>query len=118
MLYDPKWEVFAPAKPLDLWRSLLLEAAKIMDERGKCERVYRDCRGRVCVRGALHIALDGHPDDVCRPGPQEALKRAEFALCATLGVSNIWDAATWNNDRNRTKDEVVAVLRKAAASPQ
>lgn len=63
---------------------------------------------RVCLYGALNAARTGDPfadDTTAVP---------ESALFEVLGLNTTADLVDWNDDPDRTADEVVAVLREAA----
>lgn len=102
MLYDPKWEVPAKTKPAESWRQLLLDAATVLEEDGWTQRRVFDENG-YCALGALyranHCSIFGDDFD-----------RAAVALRAH--TDDVISA--WNDAPERTKEEVVAALRKAA----
>ena len=65
-----------------------------------------------CARGAINMAANGNnPWET-----SEAGELAHDALCKYLGISGRVDqsVADWNDDEDRTADEVLAALRGAA----
>jgi len=99
MLYDPKWEVEAPAKKLEPYQEHLLAAAQYIREHGWCQNSLRNHRGNVCVLGAIVYA--GVP--INSPAMQK--------LREVIGRKEI---AAWNNSMFRTEKQVLAALEKAA----
>lgn len=114
MLYDPKWEVTAPIipAPLEPWRKLLLDAADALETRGHVKGVLCD-GGRVCVRGALNVAVHGNYTFPAVYPP--SYNEAEQVIADHLGFHNIYDVVEWNNAPERTQAEVVGALRACAA---
>lgn len=105
MLYDPRWERrVVVAQPHKAWRTILLEAAAAIEQRGLHKGDLLGCDGSVCAMGAISelTALDA-----CTG------RRAERKLVRFLKVKSI---PIWNDARYRTKSEVVAALRACAAS--
>ncbi len=117
MLYNRKWEKKINVAPT--WRTVLLRAADIVRERGLAKWHLEDDLGRVCVHGAILIATSGDPYGDSQPGSLEV--EACQALCSYLqqsGAEKIYGygAAEWNNEPDRTADEVIAALEGAALS--
>lgn len=103
MLYDPQWE---QKQKTESWRVALLKAADLIDEHGHAKRVFIDRKGRMCVVGAISMAVYGDP---LRYGSESGEACEWFKLA--IGQQGICD---WNNHKERTKEEVVAKLRKVA----
>ncbi len=101
MLYDPKSE-------LNLIGRKLYEAANYMDEHGHAKRILMDIEGRVCLLGAISMAVDGTKD-----GISDLVSQCENACAKHSGVS-IGILVDWNNAPERTKDEVVNLLKETA----
>jgi hypothetical protein len=104
MLYDPRWERrVVVAQPHKTWRAVLIEAAAVIELRGLHRGDLLGCDGSVCTMGAISelTALDA-----CTG------RRAERKLRRFLKVKSI---PVWNDDRYRTKSEVVTALRVCAA---
>lgn len=125
MLNNTKWDT--PTTPSELMR----RAADIMEERGKAVMafivlpttadIYKTDQkmGSMCIQGALMSALGeaddniGHySDTMLEPIYQKAMDilhseapKDEFGRRSVVA---------WNNDRNVTKEEVVAKLRDTA----
>jgi hypothetical protein len=115
MLYDPKWEerILVPASD---WRRVLLTAASIVRTRGLAKNTQEDEEGRVCIHGAISIALHG---DILGG---ESHCEAGMRLCNYLAARGVPElrgmdgAAYWNNEPARTAEEVIAALEGAARS--
>jgi hypothetical protein len=113
MLFDPKWN---EPKSNELWRQNLLLAAGIVRRRGLAKWEQEDRTGRVCVHGAISIAITGetHNDRLCC-----AETRALYRYLLSKGVSkriiSEGGCALWNNAEERTVDDVIEALEGAAA---
>lgn len=128
MLYDKRWDKkTAPTEP---WRGLLLDAANLLRERGLAKGTQLSEKGEVCLHGAIRFARWGVPSyeeymsgNLCGQHTDPTICRAENAVRdhlrrngvpASLATNN--GCATWNNQHQRTKDEVIAALEGAASS--
>ena len=112
MLYDPKWEAPVETKPAEPWRRLLLDAANAIEQRGWVQgELCNDKTGAVCTVGALNVAAFG----VAFPTGVEChyYLYAVTNFCKTHRIRYIPD---WNDEGDRTKEQVVAALRDAAHS--
>lgn len=93
---------------------LLRKAADLMRKRGHAKHRLEDSRGRVCLFGAISLAICGNPEGM----PNRAytlLGRIERYLARKLGTNvNLFDAVEWNNMTSRRGAEVIAALRGAA----
>ncbi len=117
MLYDPKRD--QKIRYVEPWRNVLLDAAEIVRERGLAKYDLEDANGHVCIHGAIRLAAYGYVDGHGRIGSKE-IEPCQ-ALCDYLrqtGAENVFGigAANWNNEPNRTADEVIAALEGAARS--
>lgn len=106
MLYDKKWD---KEVKVDEVGEVLLKAADYIEKYGWCQEAAFSPDGRACLLGGIYAACGGLRRDAglydTPPNYDKAVSRiAKFA--PNLGV--------WNDHPHRTKDEVVAVLRKAA----
>lgn len=115
MLYDEKKEEEIKARLAT--QATLVAAAHLVRTRGLAKMEQEDSRGRVCLHGAISIAVTGSPE-----GNGPAICRAERAVCLLLksrGVKNIveeiHDCARWNNEGRRTAEEVAEALESAVA---
>ena len=88
----------------------LLAAADYLDLHGQGHK-YDRSTGSVCIVGALSAAIGGHPLFDVLFGSKRG-KPALEVLANYLGAN----PATWNDERGRTKDEVVQAVREAAYS--
>jgi hypothetical protein len=84
---------------------LLLRAADYLDEHGLC-RGRPSEGGRVCLLESL-ACVDGGDSKWAR---SEATRRLN-SITEALGYPNCWE---WSDRASTTKDEAVAVLRRAA----
>jgi hypothetical protein len=101
MLYDPKWEVPAETKPVELWRKIMLDAANYIDAHGLHKGAFRGGRS-VCAMGAMAEVGDCLPFDVIN----EALDRLTLFINGSIPF--------WNDAPSRTKADVVATMRACA----
>ena len=130
MLYDKRWDRKVETAPTEPWRGLLLDAANLLRERGLAKGTQLSEKGEVCLHGAIRFTRWGVPsyeeywskDFACRR-TDATICRAENAVRDYLrrnGVSSNLAAehgcAGWNNERERTQDEVIAALEGAASS--
>lgn len=103
MLYDKKWDKELPVTPtLEPWQQLLLDAAQYIRDHGWCQHQLMNRHGAVCLAGALESA----------PGWKNAQDAIE-AVARLQPHASIW-VSVWNDKPGRTKEEVIAVLEKAA----
>jgi hypothetical protein len=122
MLYDPNWQKSEP-KQLTKQQQVLLNAAEKIEKYGHIKNdMGAESRG-YCLSGAIRAAsfdeigytesdLKGYTED------RYALHTGGLtAVCMVMGMPYLaWhEAIHWNNELERTKGEVVDVLRKAAA---
>ena len=86
---------------------VLRKAAEYLDKAGlaKCELV-NDKTGAVCLNGAINKVETGDPE---RWGSIHMFTDGLFNPC-----ERNWSGASWNNRRERTKQEVVDFLIGAA----
>ena len=92
-------------------RGVLLAAARLIERRGWGRHRLEDDQGRLCVAGAINVAVRGSSVHFWRPARRAAL--ADRALCR-LDDRLGGDAIRWNNSPTRTQAEVVTALRAAA----
>jgi hypothetical protein len=99
---------------LDNVSRLLLKAADVMEKRGKCEGIRTGPLGSVCVLGALDHA-GGWADGPEMYGDHHPLwKKAVTRLALALGGTDCRDCVEWNNDAERSGDEIISKLRAVA----
>lgn len=83
---------------------ILRDAAELIRRDGLCKGSYSDIAGRRCAIGALMAASGtGQKPYMC----------ARTALGTFLGNHSI---SAWNDEPERTADEVISALESAAAS--
>lgn len=104
MLYDKKWdkEVEAPVT-LEPWQQALLDAANIIRKRGWCQG-HESYHGRVCLLGALAVAVGNKPSNWHHPTHYLARRQLELH-CFTI---------QWNDSPGRKKAEVINALESTA----
>jgi hypothetical protein len=97
---------------------LLLDARDVLRDRGWCQFQLEDANGRVCVNGAIAVAMDG---DAMGKRIQYGSRfekpwlEAQASLQQATGVSNAWNVPTWNNTPGRTQADVEEALEIAAS---
>lgn len=82
---------------------VLLDAADYIEKHGWCQGNYCDPLGRVCALGALNIVSCGIPNHT-----EGIAINAAIRLMWNLRITQ------WNDHPERTKEEVIAALRKVA----
>jgi hypothetical protein len=93
-------------------RDIFLKAIDVLEERGWTQGTMEDGEGRVCLVGALRVALSGRPRTNKSVGPRVTeLTRTAFGL--QTGGSWV-SALIWNDAPERSYEEVVLCLKRAA----
>ena len=82
---------------------VLARAADIIEKHGWCRRYFKDSRGRVCMLGALAAAFESREPD----------RRWNTATALIERVIGQPEISLWN-DSQKTRQPVIAALRKAA----
>lgn len=112
MLHDPR-------RDLPEWRSILLCAREIIEECGWCQYALQAEDGSVCLEGAVVIASGvkvfrsrkGHyeyaADDPCLRAASRPIAILELQVVGKR-------LSRWNDERGRTKEEVLRLLRDTA----
>jgi len=96
---------------------VLMDAIRLIRERGWTRFQMCDSSGRLCIHGALRAAAYGDPY-----GGVGALQAPEYsAACAAIGrvlraPRGRLNHAEWNNAPGRTAAEVISALEGAARS--
>lgn len=98
------------------WRKILLKAANLIKKRGLAKNM-REVNGTLCLHGAIWMAMTGDAHGGV-PGKPCMAEIAVYKYLKAQGVTGIAQGgcAQWNNAASRTKEEVIAALRGAAAS--
>jgi hypothetical protein len=86
-------------------QEIAAKAADLIEQRGHAKGALYDHRGRLCLLGALNMAVSGLPRH--NHGGTRAMRYVEQFI-------GDQDAVRWNNAPERTPEEVIAVLRRAA----
>ena len=89
---------------------LLLRAADLIEERGHAKHALEDSRGGLCILGALRMA-DAGTTDLTAPR-SKGYHKAREKVSDKIGKG---DLASWNNQPERTQQEVIDALRAATA---
>lgn len=97
---------------------VLLEAADYLENRGWTRGVYADENGCLCLAGALNLATIGR----AAPYPYSSITDQQWALARQVtdlieercGIESGPALAEWNDAPDRTRSEVVSMLRRAA----
>lgn len=94
-------------------QQLAAKAADILERRGHCKAILEDGNGRVCAFGALNLADHGASDH-----GKNNMGYPEVLRTAVLVQAHIGDyshcLAEWNNQPERTKQEVIDAFRSFA----
>lgn len=98
---------------------LLDRTADLIEERGHAKETLQDREGRLCLVGAVHVALWG---DICigrlldRASQQSLDLRAGAldALHRYLNLPHICELPAWNNAPAREAHEVIDACRHTA----
>jgi hypothetical protein len=137
MLYDPKWEVEAPVEiKLEPWQEILLKAADLLERKGWCQNQFERLGSHCAVGaiGAAHNSKDNPVINYSLPEPVhqsvrillEAVNNAERQkdmdartawqkLFGRIPATKLFSSVPeWNDEPERTKEEVVSIMRKAA----
>jgi hypothetical protein len=85
-------------------------AAQIIRERGLAKNTLEDDEGRVCLVYAIVLTVADDRIDEPRKRALQAAVRAE------LGISDPTSLVHWNNQPERTQDEVIDLLERVAGS--
>ena len=105
------YEVDAGQVALDL-----LTAARVLRNRGWATGVLEDLRNRrVCVDGALRLAITGRVDPYPHHPDLYRVDAARAVLIITLGLLDDVDLWRWNDDLCTSDAQAAGVLEQAAA---
>lgn len=94
----------------------LRAAADMLRAEGWTQGDLGTCGGPKCIVGAAYYVASDHTEVVYEHTGAEAVRRAERiadAVAAHLNSRRI-DLPVWNDDPDRTADEVIAALENAA----
>jgi hypothetical protein len=99
-------------------KDIMMRAAELIEQRGHCKGKNMDANGRVCMLGALGLAVFG-PDAFTDRAAADPEKRAMYDVATTALRNHIrsrdlhWAgfATGYNDAEERTAEEVVATLR-------
>lgn len=89
-------------------KEVLLKTIALIEEKGWCQGSYQK-DGKVCAKGGIRIACNW-------PLCDDSSYDDAVAAVAKLIVGEVGNSIiSWNDTPGRTKNEVLAVLRQAAA---
>jgi hypothetical protein len=108
MLYDKRWN---NKTKTEAWPQVLLDAADLIEHDGWTQNDWGDPWRGYCALGAVHFVGTGSAEE---PDCATNLQRAAERHLANQ-IENL-DITDWNDRAGRTKEEVIAALRKAALS--
>jgi hypothetical protein len=114
-------EVSALSAPLTVHK-VLLNAADLIEQRGWTRGIHQDAEGRLCVHGAINVAVLGMPcvGNIVIFRLDEFLTGAWVQLRDYLLAKGVEPDSVsagciiWNDAPGRTKEEVLQALREAA----
>lgn len=117
MLYDKRWDE-NPATPTttEPWRQILLDAAKLIKEKGWIRGRFQTNAG-FCAVGALRMAAfrDIHPFSHRVPEEEcDIFNKAQFQLQRCVGGGIMY----WNDELVSNAAEVIAMMHYAAFMPE
>jgi hypothetical protein len=92
-------------------RRHLLDAINVINERGWCQHAFHTKSGEVCLVGAIITACKGASINAGRLEVDERVSLACQTIGRTLGGGG---PIYYNDTPGRTKQEVIALLHKAA----
>lgn len=113
----------APIKPKRKRTTIadvLNKAADALVRRGWIQHEEGNDAGKMCMLGALNFAVTGkpylHEDSLLIRGAEKKIDQVLISMLGREKYENEYSDSfvDWNDAGNRTKREVVAVLRKAA----
>lgn len=87
----------------------LNKAADVIEERGHTKYALQDSQGRVCLYGAINLALSGSATSF-----SVKVSNTQHQFASRLGFQSASSAIDWNNRNWRTQEEVINRLREAA----
>ncbi|MFE4355122.1 hypothetical protein [Kitasatospora sp. NPDC056800] len=110
---------------LRLYPNIFEKAAEIIERDGLAKGVYKDTEGCHCTLGAINAALDNGFTGVGDPNGGPNIAQEGFAQWApyvdhlnSLVPKEYGDVPEWNDEPERTKEEVAAFLRRAGRELQ
>ena len=86
-------------------------AAELVEKRGWTQKTYETRDGQVCLMGAVHMALGIEPNVFTDDETFNIYLAARDRLQDILDVDS---PIEWNDQPERTKEQVVSALRAAA----
>lgn len=93
-----------------LQQRILLRAAELLEHDGWCQGYLRDDFGRMCASGAIGAAIE----EMCPvDGDPDTWEDVACRVARHVGARML---TAWNDESERTKDEVIAALRQVAVT--
>ncbi len=94
-----------------MYKDILIKAREVLVTRGWTQGAYEDSKGCVCLYGALNVADGKEPQDETRNSA--AFNEAVAALEDQIGCDYL---DVWNDEYDRTVDDVLAVIDRAVSA--
>jgi hypothetical protein len=96
------------------------EAITEINARGWCQYTTTDREGRVCIGGALNLAMTGKTALMSHvPWAATLAKIIDEQYPETQLYETPTDlVVNWNDDEDRTKDQIIAALEKLATETE
>lgn len=107
MLKNPQWDKVVEANPLC---QVYSDAAAAIENHGHAQFKLTDSKGRLCLMGAINYVTTG---DACDYGSYQDGYNRKF-IDPLRQFTDGLHPINWNNQKGRSKEEVVGMLRKAA----
>lgn len=98
------------------WRKALLKAAELIRTHGLAKWRREDECGRLCLQGAISKALTGDAEGRDSDRATNAVHRHLIAMGVPRELTSPNGNAIWNNQPERTADQVINALEAAAFS--
>ena len=96
----------------DTYANILRRAAALLRQYGWTQGKYCDDQGRLCILGAIGMAMTGSPTQA-----HESYRVARVAMCVG-DIVNEGTVHPWNDTLCRTAEEAIAALEAAAAKEE
>lgn len=96
--------------------NLYEDAIKVIETRGWTQHDLRDGNGKVCFLGAMHMACHGD-ENYCQYSNKCDAESDEdvWWLAEIESKTGTWSTASWNDQKERTVEDVILVLKELAS---
>lgn len=89
------------------WRNYLLVAANKIEKYGWCQGSFMNDKGAYCMLGAMQFTFPNTDSG------NDAFQKARQRLALRIGHNSL---TVWNDKKDRTKEEVISLLKETANS--